>query len=334
MPAMFILSGCGATSTNQVRGVFFDTKLYDDDGIAVFEVDYNTETELTYKVNPSTGSGYKPIYQTLKSGENEENRTRFELVNGKITITSRDFEEITVQITLNGYKDVCKIRLKQYPDSIFFLDADGNQISTLNSQICADSYDVIHVYGSFGGEVRELTDERYIFNVVSTDETIISVPNINRLTIYTLKSHPSDCAVTITLLNASAKTECEPLTINYTIVPKAAVAYILVDGYDHFATDGSTIEVSASGLKGALESDENSYFMGFEAYVVSSSNYVAECDISTITSNNDKVKYDATTNKIVFSEISSNMNFSLTFWFTIVEDSGNPFAVTLNFEIS
>lgn len=207
MPAMFILSGCGATSTNQVRGVFFDTKLYDDDGIAVFEVDYNTETELTYKVNPSTGSGYKPIYQTLKSGENEENRTRFELVNGKITITSRDFEEITVQITLNGYKDVCKIRLKQYPDSIFFLDADGNQISTLNSQICADSYDVIHVYGSFGGEVRELTDERYIFNVVSTDETIISVPNINRLTIYTLKSHPSDCAVTITLLNASAKTE-------------------------------------------------------------------------------------------------------------------------------
>ena len=61
LPLGLVFTGCGATPSNEVRGVFFDSDYYDEEtGYAIFELDQGRPTKLEYKVNPSSWSGYIP----------------------------------------------------------------------------------------------------------------------------------------------------------------------------------------------------------------------------------------------------------------------------------
>lgn len=331
IPIALLLSGCGATSTNEARGVFFDGNLYDEEDV-IFEVDLNTETELTYKVNPSSWSGYKAVYQTLKSGENEENRTRFELKDGKITVTDPNFEEITVQITLNGYKDVCKIRLKEYPTEIFLLNENGERVSEVNKTICADGYDNIHVYGLFAGnsEPVELKDDRFNFKLTSSDSTVIEIPNDNRLTVYTLKTKPEASEVQINLLDSSGNSKFGTLKIKYNVVPKVAGSYISLDGYGHFITD-ETEEIEVNLNKLDFDKEKQQYLVGFEIILIDLDGFVSVGEVKDITASSDAIKFDKDSGKILI-RTTDLISFDLTFYFNLVSSDGTPYLV--NFRVN
>ena len=341
LPLGVVLTACGATPSNEVKSVFFDTQIYDEEtGYAVFEVDFNRETELTYKVNPSTWSGYKPVYQTLRSGENEQNRTRFELKDGKITITDRAFEPITVQISINDYKDICIIRLKEYPTDIFFRDDEGNPIKEYNAPLSAEGAYKIHVFGSFslgGGktEVRELKDDRYKFNVVSSDSTVIQVKNKERLAVNTLKTKPESASVTINLLDADGNVVGSTLKVNFGVTPLVGQGFVDLQGYDKYITDGNeeTIVIYASTLETYGSVSDIVYVMNYDIDLYSSTGiYIYEEEYTVEVISNLQKYVKAVEDKKIEIKTSSNLNFKLTFGTNLNNDTGTPYAITFNVE--
>lgn len=341
LPLGVVLTACGATPSNEVKSVFFDTQLYDEEtGYAVFEVDFNRETELTYKVNPSSWSGYRPVYQTLRSGENEQNRTRFELKDGKITVTDRAFEPITVQISINDFRDICIIRLKEYPTDIFFKDDEGNPIKEYNAPVNAEGAYKIHVFGSFnvgGGQtvVRELEDNKYKFNVVSSDSTVIEVKNKERLLVNTLKAKPESASVSINLLNADGNVVGSTLKVNFGVTPLVGQGFIDIDGCDKFIIESNeeTIIINASSLETRGSGSDLVYIMNYDIDLYSSTGiyiYESEYNVEVISNLQRYVK--PVGNKQIEIKTNSNLNFKLTFGTNLNSDGGTPYSITFNVE--
>ena len=342
MPLGLFLTGCGATPSNEVRGVFFDTQIDNETGLPVFYVDIGRNTELSYKVNPSSWSGYKPVFQILQSGENEVNRTRFDLTNGTIIILSPEFDDITVQIVLNDFTDTCIVKLKKYPEKIFFENGE----KTAQEYISANSARKIHVYAQFSGEeeARAISDDEFRFNVVSSDSTIINVPNSSRLFVSTIKSKPSVATVTIDILNADGKPVCEQLKLTFDVLPLIDRAYLILDGYDHFinSDDEGEITIHSSSLETDELSDVTAYLMNYKIKLfgqsVSQSSEVLIEDVSGY-----QIKAFSSTSRY-FKEIESgkikitppgSFKFDLTVWVGVNDKtvSAFTFSVTINFVV-
>ena len=240
IPLGLVLTGCGATPSNEVRGVFFDSDYYDEEtGYAVFWIDYNNPTQLKYKVNPSSWSGYIPEFQVIKSGINYNNVDRFKLEAGAVTINNYAFEDIIVQISLNDFTDMCIVKLKKYPERIFFLDENQEESIEGYMAIGSNSLYKFHIFGQFSGEdePRELSENEYTFNVVSSNETVISVFDPKRLTVATVKTRAETATVSIQLLTAKGEAlNNETLTFKFDVIPIISEARFLIDGYDNFIT--------------------------------------------------------------------------------------------------
>jgi len=259
-PFALLLTGCGATPVNSVNAVYFESNLYDEEtGYAVFEVDLNVETELTFKINPSVWEGYEPVYAVVRGGEKEENRSRFRLEYGKITVLNPKFEEITVRIYVNEFEDTCIIRLKEYPTDIFL--TDDTKVKESTDYVNAGGVYTLHVYGQYTvpkvdeegnvvkdgkgdivteNVIRELGDDRYNFLVESSDKTVIDVLDNSRLKVCSLKHKIESATVTISLLDTTGKVRGETfvlkLKLNVVLSPNSSI--VTMDGFGEFVEKG------------------------------------------------------------------------------------------------
>ena len=116
MPLLATLAGCGATPSSEITGIVFDTMIYED-GVAVFEIDQGVTTDLTYKIFPSSASGYKVYFDPIDKGT-PTNSSRFTFEDGKITIDKPEFEDVRYKVRVGEFTDTCIIRLKKYPNRI------------------------------------------------------------------------------------------------------------------------------------------------------------------------------------------------------------------------
>ncbi len=345
LPLGLVFTACGATPSNEAKGVFFESSIYDEEtGNAVFEVDVGIEAELKFKVNPSTWTGYKPVYQVLRSGNTDENRKNFNLENGKIYVRNSDFEPITVQISVNDYKDVCIIRLKEYPIDIFFLNSEDERINEYSEAISANSSYNIHIFGEFKTadgktNVREVKDSEFKFLVKSSDETVISVKNSNRLLINTLKNKPESASVTVALLDAANnnKFKNKELKVNFSVIPLISHGYLELDGVDHFIKetpkDPLNISSNSDGIEFTTVNGEEYYTIGFKLFLVSSDGVVINADSGKysleVKSNNENcIIYDKFNSQILVKKVGG-INFSLTFWTNLNTVSGTSYSLSI-----
>lgn len=316
LPFVMLLTGCGATPINNVKAVYFESNLYDEEtGYAIFEVDLNIETELKFKINPSSWSGYKPTYAVIKFGESEKNRSRFRLEYGKIIVLESTFEEITVRIEVNGLSDTCIVRLKQYPTEIYL--TQDTRLTECNDYINANGTYNIHIFGKFVTkdavtketveEIREITDDIYKFNVESADDTIIYVLDSSRLKVCALKSKIESTTVTIKLLdttgNLKDNSEKFILKLKLSIVLPPSTSYVKFDCYNKFITNGDEIDLDLTALNLGTEVIGNSTYYTFD-YIVelfsSMGVYISSEEYTiTATSNQDSfIRIDNSTRTI------------------------------------
>ena len=326
LPFALLFSGCGATATNDANAVNFVSTKYDSQGRAIFEVDINVPKTLTYKVNPSTWSGYSVTYGNDATAEN---RRYFELKDGVITVGDTRFKPVVVEISINDHKDSCVVRLKEYPVRIY-----TNQTEV---ELPAQGMYSIDVLGEFAGEssARHLTESEFNFKVVSSDETKIQVPNSDRLMIYAVCSNSASTKVKISLLDGNGK-EKTSFDINVKVVQSASKVALKLGGVDKFIKEGDTLNFSTTSMQkenGALVIDYNVYFF-------SSTNLLLDgySDVTFTFSDAGSVSADLEKGKII---IKTNVDFSkadFTFTATMIADvtdsDGKPLKMTFTVVIS
>lgn len=248
-----MLTGCGATPINSANAVKFESDMYDETtGYAVFEVDLNVTTELTFKVNPSIWSGYVVQLHEIEDDYNNEtdNHINYDLdrnnldedgnvVDGKklyITVTNKNFMQIKVRITVTisdgvALEDYCLIRLKEYPSEIYL---NQETLATEKSDyINAGGVYNIKVFGKFTEKeivkvendgitsleikektvIREITDDKYHFLVESNDETALSVLDSSRLKVCSLKYKIENATITIKMIDNLGNEKGEDFTL-------------------------------------------------------------------------------------------------------------------------
>lgn len=333
LPLTTVLSGCGATPKNEALGVNFVSYDYDDSsGYAIFEVDYNTPTKLEFKVNPSTWSGYAVTYAIKEcSGQN---RSRFKLQDGIITIESYDFEEIKVEIFVHGYSDVCIVRLKQYPTSIYVKNTDVT--------IAAGGSYTINPIGRFVdafGKTYEkpLLEYSYNFLVETEDETIINVPNKNRLKVVSVRSNNASTKVYITLLNTNGESYGEKfkLTLNFKVVENAGESRTEISGVNEFVKNGDKVTINASDLtkNGEL------YVISYKNYIFSAQKLLIEQENVSIECTISDARYvevdDENATMLIQKGRDSSLKFNVCMWSNLTTTSGtvfvSAFEITINF---
>lgn len=354
LPFVMLLTGCGATSVNDVKAVYFESNLYDEEtGYAVFEVDLNTETELTFKINPSSWSGYEPVYAVIKGGESEENRSRFRLEYGKVTVLNSRFEEITIRIYVNNQEDTCIVRLKQYPTEIYL--TKDTRLTEYSDYINSNGNYTIHIFGKFvtknretnetTEEIKELSDDVYNFRVETSNETSIYVENSSRLKVYTLKSRIEETTITVSLLDASGNVKSDKFVVKLklSVVLPPSSAVLKLNCYDKFITNGDEIDLDIEKLNLETEKIGSSdyYKITYITELFSSMGiYIDNEEFDTIvTSNQDSFIRIDNDNKIIKVRKPSGTNelcAVITLYATANQSSGESYSLsfTINFIFS
>lgn len=332
MPLSFFMAACGATPSNEVRGVFFQSEKYDlNTGYAIFEVDLNVPTTLSYKVNPSTWSGYRVTYTY---GDSAANHDHYRTEDGVITVISDLFEDTKVTIHINGMTDTCIVTLKKYPDR-FYVETKAVNLSSSGLY----SIRPIGEYKNSDNTIRTvyLTEADFTFELESSDETKVQLINQNRLDVYAVSKTSGDTAmVTVKLLDTSGKVKNYPKNsaedvdspmvdfVSFTIVPGVASAVLSIDRSSDFVEDGGIVQF-LSGVE-----TETLHFI---LYLYSENKILIQvpfeidvvADVKGLVSVSDKkdsitVKYD-----------SSCAQINITMVTNIFDSSGIPF--TFKFSI-
>lgn len=333
MPLASFLVACGATPGNSVKGVAFVSDIYDEEtGKAIFEVDLNVATELTYKCNPSTASG-KIDYTIPVEGQTNAgyNRSRFTFEDGKITVNYDDFEQIEIKISISGYSDQCIVRLKKYPVSMRPLESSV----ILNA---GSSY-TIRALGTFeledgSTEERYLTESEFNFTVTTESEPIISVPNEQRLTVCSLLKTSGKTKVTVTLNDRSGKSKGMNFKVEFNVVEIAKESFLRFENFDNFIETGDSIEVDANKLTANAKGE---YELHYDALFVSEQGTFIEYDggYRLSSSNNDYVSFDEN-NRIIKIKSAYDVELDVTVYTDLfaLGDDGNYKAVQITFKVN
>lgn len=278
VPCTALFSACGATPTNEARYVRFESNvdLYED-GKAIFEVDVGVKTKLNFKVTPSSWSGYVPTYR-VRSGGYNVNLLKFNLKEGEILVSSPTFEPIEVEVIVNGHSDICEVRLKEYPTSIC-LENNVSEVTINGGEIYS-----IPLRGIF--ETSEtpvvISESRYNFEVISSDERIIEVENPGILKVKATQKVCNDFVqVKVSVLDQTGEIRKNDagkdisVTIKFKVVQIAKFGYLNIEDCDELIYDDSSKEIviNASNF---YHIESSSYAIYFDFCVVSENNVKIE----------------------------------------------------------
>lgn len=271
-PCTFLLCACGPTPTNEARSVRFVSNISqyetDEEGNnkAIFELDLNVPTYLDFSVSPSSWSGYRPTYDYLKGGDGE-NRQRFKFDEGVFTINSADFKPVDLGININGHTDRCQVRLREYPEEIFYA---GHQ-----TELFVSSGEMLQIkpFARFSGsdEPVELSSENFSYKylVETSNETLISVPDPNILKVYVTQKLPNEkVTIQVHMLNQKGeKILGLGFSLKITIGQMAKYGYLDIEGADRLVFDGQTEPVELDASEFLVEG--NNYQLNYKFVVVS-----------------------------------------------------------------
>ena len=293
---MGFLTACGATPSGVITGVKFETLKYDaETGYALFEVDQGVETNLDYKIFPSTAKGYKVRFDALEKGT-AENSARFTFKDGKIVVNSVYFEDVKYRVRIDGYgySDTCIIRLKEYPVEI---TPDAAEVNINSYETYAINVNARFISTSAVETNKNITENDFNFLVETSDETIVSVPNPHRLKFCAVRNGVSSAKVTVTVLDGNNNPTDLSFEITVNIVPNIGQGFVFVSGSNDLLTNKTVVdEETGETTKTVAEVDIDYNLLSeiggkkaikFVMYVVNSVNVLVEeaCDYTLELSN-------------------------------------------------
>ena len=330
LPLSMVLTGCGATPKNEVLGVAFESMTYDEEtGYAVFEVDKNLETPLEYKVFPSTCTGYKVYFDPVDKGT-AENSARFTFENGKITVNSDSFEEVTYKVRIGDYTDTCIIRLKTYPISM-----RPEKASVTIGAYESASINVIATFLNPNGltYTKNISEDNFNFKVEPADETIIRVDNENRLKFRSIRANAAETKVKVSLMDATGEKALLSFDIDVTITQNANAAYLLMEkGCNKIIRNDQTIDVAYD----ELESEGSYKAVKFDVYIVSGTNLWIEEDTNlTIQLSNKKLAKLSDDGKYILltDSVVNGYELEVNICTDITKEDGSLFIINLTMKI-
>ncbi len=326
LPVSSLLTGCGATPKNEVLGVFFQSSFYDEEGTPIFAVDKGIDTWLSYKVNPSSWSGYNVTYAVKECSA--QNLSRFNLDKGIINVGSDNFEDIKIEIHINGYVDTCIVTLKQYPQSVYIVDEEITITALSNYTI-----NPIGVFTDAMGETYEasLIEYDYNFVVESTDPTIINIPNENRLKLCSVRKNSGTSKVKVKMLNTIGEVKFSfELTVN--VIENASKSVAMVSGYDSFISEGSTIDINASDL----ELEDGKYKLEYNAYIFSVQNLYLRDNVELTATTNSRYARVKDEEKTVYitKGMGNTLTFELFIWSNLTQIDGTSYSMDFTININ
>lgn len=155
--SVFAFAGCEAEGAKDVAGIKFVRD--------VFYVDKNVKTFLDYKVYPDTAQDY---YVTFRLVDADSSQDRYyDFSKGYVTVTHSNFESIKVSATINDYSDVCEVRLREYPRSVFFNETE--------EMIDAGTAHSLNLRGLFNDGERVCANGEFVYEITSSDPSVIEI---------------------------------------------------------------------------------------------------------------------------------------------------------------
>ena len=345
-PISLILTGCGATPSNKITGIFFDSLKYDEaTGLPLFEVDENVETFLSYKVYPSSASGYKIYFDPISVAPN--NSPRFSFADGKILINSKDFEpeKFRVRIGEYGFYDECIVKRKEYPVEIFTetpnMTVTTDEIVPLN--ICARFKKTIG--NNTVDVIKNITEADYDFLVESSDDTVVKVLNDNRLKVQPIRNGKSTAEVTVTILSGKIDEQGNHVKTNLSVkismqvVQNISTSFMLISGVNTIVKDGDTVDLNLTqledvdlGAKGLFKK------LDFKIYPVNDSDLMVDDEIEYLIHLSSKFYANVSDDeKYILINNSVGDGYVLTVTIIIPEmkmSDGSSFAIDVNLIIN
>lgn len=330
LPIVSFLTGCGATPSNKLTGILFDTMQYDEaTGLPVFEVDKDVTTGLDYKIYPSSATGYKVYFDPVDKGT-AENSSRFTFKDGTINIHSSSFEEVRYKIRAGKFSDTCIIRLKEYPV----------EISTDKPTMIVNSFDIvpINVQAKFVNSIgvvttRNISESEFDFVVETSDETILQVPNENRLKFCPVRNGRSQAEITVTLLNGQGEKTNLSFKISVQVIQRISESFVMMNGVDTILESGDTANVNF----GELEVEDVYRKLEFKVYPINVGNLLVEDEFSyslNLSSKNyAKISSDG---KSVLLDVTIPNNEQIGLQITVVDmtmENGSTFVIDLTLVI-
>ena len=354
-PLCLTLTGCGATPVSEVKAIYFDSDIYDEKtGYAVFELDCDVPTQLPYKINPSGWSG-ELLFNAVKNGQNKAPYFDLNEASGVFTIMDEASYQITevqviIYVSVKGkivsFEDRCLVKLKKYPIQIFVNeDRDTEAQIYLN----AGGAHTLHIYGNFGnGDVRELAESDYNFNVMSSDNSVLIVPNISRLTIKSLKNRIDEVKFTVKLLDAKGNERGENFVLIYNVkvVLPASYSVATFEGYDNFIFDGDTVDITIDNtFDSSLVGNSYYYDLDFDVELFSNNGisnevYLDKSEYEVICTSNQE-RYRIIDNENMVFQVrkpqnSNTLQVSVTIATTAINNANNVYKMSfvINFHFS
>lgn len=325
LPVSSLLTGCGATPKNEALGVFFQSSVYDEEtGLPVFEVDKGISTWLAFKVNPSTWSGYSVTYAVKECSA--KNLSRFNLDKGIINVGSDKFEDIKVEIKVNGYVDTCIVKLKHYPEEVYVKETDI-VINALGNY----TINPIGVFKDAFGENYEesLLEYDFKFYVESLDPTIINIPHENRLKLCSVRKNGGKTKVRVKLLNTIDEALFE-FEINVTVVENASRSLAFLSGHTSFIESEEEITINAS----ELEKDGEKYKIEYNAYVFSVHDLLVKDVQITATTNSRYARVKNEEHTVYVTKGLTNVQtFELYIWTNLTELDGASHSMEIKINV-
>ncbi len=326
-PLSTFLAGCGATPEENARAVYFVSDKYDEEtGKAIFELDMKVATELTFKCNPSTSESDVNFTIPIEGQTNSSlNRSRFTFDNGVVTINEDGFEQIEVKINVNGKTDQCIVRLKEYPVEIYPKETEVLLNSYGSYTICA-----IGKFRLADGtyETRSLLEEDYNFTVVSANESVVSVPNPNRLTVCSERQNSGTAEVVVSLNDESGNSKGMTFKVKFKVVEMVVNGSLIFDGYDKFVSNNDTILVDANVLTANADGE---YELHYDAIFESNHGTLVynKGEFNCTTTDIDYISFD-NTNQIIKIKSNVDLTLKITVWTELFKPDGSSVGITFN----
>ena len=339
LPLVTILSGCGATPSGDLLGVVFKTQKYDEaTGLPLFEVDKDVTVDLSEKVwtYPSSASGYKVYFDPIDKGT-AENSSRYTFKDGKITVNSRDFEDVRYKVRVGDYSDTCIIRLKEYPVEIY---PDETSMVVSSYEIVPINVRAKFVNTAGVESYRNITESEYEFLVETSDETIVNIPNENRLKFCPVRNGASEAEITVTLLtgkldeNGNRVKSNLSFKISVQVIQNISTSFLTMSGVDTFIENGDTANVDYN----ELEIESGFKKIDFTIYPVNVGNLLVENEFTyTIYISSKKFAKISDDGKYILLDSSVENNYELKVTIIVTDLSmgdSSAFAIDLNLIIN
>jgi len=181
---------------------------------------------------------------------------------------------------------------------------------------------------------RNINESEFDFVVETSDETIINIPNENRLKFCPVRNGRSQAEITVTLLNGQSEKTNLSFKISVQIIQRISESFVTMTGVNQILESGDTADVNF----GELEVVDIYRELEFNIYPINVGNLLVEDEftysLNLSSKNYAKISDDG---KSVLLDVTIPNNEKIDLQITIVDmtmENGSAFVIDLTIVIN